>query len=120
MDKRGGFLAVLKACVLIRGRTATALALAIPVNMALAAVEALFQYRVVRAFHTATSSTALEGIFIAYMYSIIVVIDTIVNCEFFKSCKRGFRTDHEEGGYTYRIGIEGRNGKTMEESFLEF
>ncbi|KAI8543295.1 hypothetical protein RHMOL_Rhmol08G0205500 [Rhododendron molle] len=120
MDKRGGFLAVLKACVLIRGRTATALALAIPVNMALAAVEALFQYRVVRAFHAATSSTALEGIFIAYMYSIIVVIDTIVNCEFFKSCKRRFRTDHEEGGYAYRIGIEGRNGKTMEESFLEF
>lgn len=114
MDKSGGHIAILKACVLMRGRTATALALAIPVNMALAAVEALFQYRVVRAFYTATSSTAFEGIFIAYLYSIIVVIDTIVSCEFFKSCERGFRID-EEGGYAYRIRIEGQNGKTIEE-----
>ncbi|KAE9467210.1 hypothetical protein C3L33_00872, partial [Rhododendron williamsianum] len=117
MDKSGGFLAIPKACVLIRGRTATAVALAIPVNMALAAVEALFQYRVVRAFHTATSSTALEGILIAYMYSIIVVIDTIVNCEFFKSCKRGFRMD-EEGGYAYGIPVEGQNGKAMDRAPL--
>ncbi|KAF7135510.1 hypothetical protein RHSIM_Rhsim08G0150900 [Rhododendron simsii] len=117
MDKSGGFLAIPKACVLIRGRTVTAVALAIPVNMALAAVEALFQYRVVRAFHTATSSTALEGILIAYMYSIFVVIDTIVNCEFFKSCKRGFRMD-EEGGYAYRIPVEGQNGKTMDRAPL--
>ncbi|KAG5536555.1 hypothetical protein RHGRI_024093 [Rhododendron griersonianum] len=118
MDKSGGFLAIIpKACVLIRGRTATAVALAIPVNMALAAVEALFQYRVVRAFHTATSSTALEGILIAYMYSIIVVIDTIVNCEFFKSCKRGFRMD-EEGGYAYGIPVEGQNGKAMDRAPL--
>lgn len=115
MDKSGGHIAILKACVLMRGRAATALALAIPVNMALAAVEALFQYRMVRAFYsTATSSTALEGIFIAYLYSIIVVIDTIVSCEFFKSCERGFRID-EEGGYAYRIRIEGQNGKTIEE-----
>ncbi|KAI8543294.1 hypothetical protein RHMOL_Rhmol08G0205400 [Rhododendron molle] len=112
MDKSGGLLAIPKACVLIRGRTATAVALAIPVNMALAAVEAMFQYRVVRAFHTATSSTALEGILIAYMYSIIVVIDTIVNCEFFKSCKRGFRMD-EEGSEDTLTGfqLKGKMGR---------
>ncbi|KAE9467212.1 hypothetical protein C3L33_00870, partial [Rhododendron williamsianum] len=114
MDKSGGFSAILKACVLIRGWTATALALAIPVNMALVAVEALFHYRVVRAFNPASSSTAFEGIIIAWLYTIIVVIDTIVNYKFFKSCKRGFRID-EEGGYAYLVRIEGQNGKTVEE-----
>ncbi|KAI8543296.1 hypothetical protein RHMOL_Rhmol08G0205600 [Rhododendron molle] len=114
MDKSGGFSAILKACVLIRGRTATALALAIPVNMALVAVEALFHYRVVTAFNTTSSSTAFEGIFVAWVYTIIVVIDTIVNYKFFKSCKRGFRID-EEGGYAYLLRIEGQNGKTVEE-----
>lgn len=77
----------------------TALALAIPVNMVLVAVEALFHYRVVRAFNTASYSTAFEGIFIAWVYTIIMVIDTIVNYKFFKSCKRGFQID-EERGYT--------------------
>lgn len=94
----------------------TALALAIPVNMAMAVVEALFQYRVVRGFYTSSSSsTALEGICIAWVYSIIVLLDTIVNYKFLKSCKRGIRTDKEEG-YAYRILIDqGQNGKTMEE-----
>ncbi|KAF5957661.1 hypothetical protein HYC85_004886 [Camellia sinensis] len=94
VDKCGGFQAILKACVLIRGRTATALALALPANMALAAIEALFQYRVVRAYYftkSSNSSTALEGMFIAYLYSIIVVIDTIVTYVFFKSCKSAYR-----------------------------
>ncbi|GFZ17595.1 hypothetical protein Acr_26g0008650 [Actinidia rufa] len=95
----GGYIAILKACVLLRGRTATALALAIPVNMALAAVEALFQYRVVRAYYPSTSPTCsmvLEGIFIAYLYSMVVVIDTVVSCVFFKSCKSDFQLDHGE------------------------
>ncbi|KAL0421934.1 UNVERIFIED_CONTAM: hypothetical protein Slati_3216300 [Sesamum latifolium] len=51
MEKRGGFISILKACVLIQGRTATALSLAVPINMALAAIEALFQYRIVSAYH---------------------------------------------------------------------
>ncbi|XP_052176950.1 uncharacterized protein LOC127791161 [Diospyros lotus] len=98
MDKCGGYLAILKACVLIRGRSATALALAVPVNMALGAAEALFQYRVVRAYYRAQGSlfcVVLEGILIAYLYSIIIVIDTIVGCVLFKSCKRAHQIDQE-------------------------
>ncbi|KAG2679324.1 hypothetical protein I3760_11G046600 [Carya illinoinensis] len=90
MERWGGYMTILKACVLMRGRTSTALSLALPINMALAAVEALFQYRIVRAYHFAEklgSSMVFEGIFIAYLYSIFVVLDTIVNCMFFKSCK---------------------------------
>ncbi|GMQ10817.1 hypothetical protein CsSME_00053673 [Camellia sinensis var. sinensis] len=108
MDKCGGYLALLKACLLIRGRTGTALALAVPVNIALSVVEALFQYRVVRAFYGAKSSfssMAIEGFLIAYLYSIIVVIDTIVSCVFFKSCQKACRID-QEGRCDYRIEIE--------------
>lgn len=97
----GGYMAILQACVLIRGRASTALSLALPVNFGLAAIEALFQYRVVRAFHVngrLGSSMVSEGIFVAYLYSILVVLDTIVSCMFFKSCKIGsWWMDQEEG-----------------------
>ncbi|KAI5569034.1 hypothetical protein BDE02_12G051700 [Populus trichocarpa] len=49
MERFGGYLAILKACVMIRGRASTALLLILAVNIALAGVEALFQYRIVRA-----------------------------------------------------------------------
>ncbi|KAJ0236341.1 Transmembrane protein [Hirschfeldia incana] len=47
----GGYTTLLKACLLIRGRTSTALALALPTNLGLAGVEALFRYRVMRSFY---------------------------------------------------------------------
>ncbi|KAM1026222.1 hypothetical protein ACFX13_039895 [Malus domestica] len=102
----GGYLAILKACLLIRGRTSTALSLALPVSLTLAAVEALFQYRLVRACHFTGqlgSSMAMEGVFIAYLYSILVVLDTTVSFLFLQSCKpssRGieYRDDEESCG----------------------
>ncbi|XAR50016.1 hypothetical protein NMG60_11004220 [Bertholletia excelsa] len=117
LDKGGGVNSILKACILLRGRTATALSLALPVNMLLAAIEALFQYRVVRAYSvtkSSNSSLVLEGILIAYLYSIITVIETIVSCVFFKSCKAAYRVD-QEGGYTYRIETEAANVKVQED-----
>ncbi|PSS07944.1 L-arabinose transport system permease protein like [Actinidia chinensis var. chinensis] len=117
MERCGGYIAILKACVLLRGKTSTALVLAIPVNMALGAVEALFQYRVVRAYYTnrsPTCSMALEGIFIAYLYSMVIVIDTIVSCVLFKSCKSDFQLDQERR-YCYRIEIDDQDVKTLED-----
>ncbi|KAL2539466.1 hypothetical protein Adt_00444 [Abeliophyllum distichum] len=108
VEKRGGYLAILKACVLIQGRTATALSLAVPINMGLAAVEALFQYRIVTAYRHAlspNSSMAFEAMFIAYLYSILLVLDTIVGCIFFKSCKTAFKIDQEDG-HSIQIQIE--------------
>lgn len=90
IEGHGGYLAVLKACFLLRGRTSMALFLALPVNVALAAIEALFQFRVVRPYHIAGIArpcVALEGIFIAYLYSIFIILDTIVSCMFYKSLK---------------------------------
>ena len=45
----GGFSWTVEACVLIRGWSSAALSLAAAMNVALAAVEALFQYRVINA-----------------------------------------------------------------------
>ncbi|KAK7330330.1 hypothetical protein VNO77_24520 [Canavalia gladiata] len=99
MEGHGGYLAILKACVLIRGRTSMALFLALPVNVSLAAIEALFQFRVVRPYHVAGKAgpcVVLEGIFIAYLYSIFIILDTIVSCIFYKSFNIG-----QEDNYGY-------------------
>lgn len=103
MEGHGGYMAILKACVMLRGKTAMALLLALPANVGLAAIEALFQFRVVRAYHIGVSSSwpfmALEGIFIAYLYSIFITIDTIVSCMFYKNCKVGLWGDQEDKHY---------------------
>ncbi|KAH1248632.1 hypothetical protein AAZX31_05G023900 [Glycine max] len=99
MEGHGGYLAILKACLLLRGRTSMALFLALPVNVALAAIEALFQFRVVRPYHIAGIArpcVALEGIFIAYLYSIFIILDTIVSCIFYKSLKTGSWISQED------------------------
>ncbi|CAN6912651.1 unnamed protein product [Brassica oleracea] len=85
----GGYTTILKACLLIQGRTSTALALSLPTNLGLAGVEALFQYRVVSSYYKGDrdiTSIALEGTFIAYLYALFLVLDTIVNFLFYQSC----------------------------------
>ncbi|QCE13890.1 uncharacterized protein LOC114162219 [Vigna unguiculata] len=100
MEKHKGFMAILKACVMLRGKTSMALFLALPANVGLAAIEALFQFRIVRTYHSYGMSSwpfmVLEGIFIAYLYSLFIIIDTIVSCMFYKCCKMGLRGDHED------------------------
>ncbi|CAJ1975322.1 unnamed protein product [Sphenostylis stenocarpa] len=100
MEKHGGYMAILKACVMLRGKTSMALFLALPANVGLAAIEALFQFRVVRAYHNGGMPSwpfmVLEGIFIAYLYSLFIIIDTIVSCMFYKWCKVGLKCDQEE------------------------
>ncbi|KAH6799094.1 hypothetical protein C2S51_035578 [Perilla frutescens var. frutescens] len=96
-DGCSGFSSILKAAVVIRGRTSTALSLAVPVNMALAAVEALFQYRVVRAYNRAMkldSPMVFESILVAYLYAMILVLDTVVGYVFLKSCRAECQNIH--------------------------
>ncbi|XP_022715850.1 uncharacterized protein LOC111275034 [Durio zibethinus] len=117
MERSSGYMAILKACVLIRGRTSTALTLAVPVSLVLGAIEALFHYRVVRAYHTGNMTsfpTALEGILIAYLYSTFIVLDTVVSCMFFKSCKTGSLRDLDSR-YSYRVEIAEEDGNAYVE-----
>lgn len=78
--------------MLIRGRAATALSLALPTNLALAAIEALFQYRVVRTYRMSDGKLdptfAWEVPLIAYIYSLVIILDTVMGCIFYKNyCK---------------------------------
>uniref|UniRef100_A0A7N0ZYL8 Uncharacterized protein n=1 Tax=Kalanchoe fedtschenkoi TaxID=63787 RepID=A0A7N0ZYL8_KALFE len=104
-----GFAAILKACVLVKGKTSTALLLALPINLLLASVEGLFQYRIVRFFHSTgklSNSIASESLFIAYLHSILVILDITMSCTFFKSCKRNLMIDHVSRN-SYKIDIKG-------------
>ncbi|KAK9114272.1 hypothetical protein Syun_021069 [Stephania yunnanensis] len=103
MEKHyNSFSAISRSLELMRGWSSTGLVLATTCNFALAAVEALFQYRVVRARNNANSSgyspfyAACECLLIAYLYSIVIVVDTIASCVFYKSCRSSSScmTDH--------------------------
>ncbi|KAL1566345.1 hypothetical protein AAHA92_01965 [Salvia divinorum] len=89
-DSSGGLSSIVEACVFIRHRTSAALSLAVPMNIALAAVEALFQYRVLNAYgreSAVTPAMALEAVVVAYIYEMVVIVDTIVGYVFLKSCR---------------------------------
>ncbi|KAG2630219.1 uncharacterized protein LOC120699884 [Panicum virgatum] len=86
-----GHAAVLRACVAIRGRVSTALALALPTNLGMAAAEALFGLRVIAQRRRAgrlAPGVAGEAFSIAYIHAICVVLEIIVSCMFYRSCKR--------------------------------
>ncbi|KAL6622497.1 hypothetical protein ACP70R_032376 [Stipagrostis hirtigluma subsp. patula] len=86
-----GHAAVLRACVVIRGRVSTALALALPTNLGMAAAEALFQLRVVsrrRSEGRLAPGVAGEAFSIAYIHALCVVLEIIVSCMFYRSCKK--------------------------------
>lgn len=91
MENCGGCLAVLKACMLMRGRAATALSLALPTNIIFVAIEALFQYRVIKVYRSnekfSSFSCFWEPPLIVYLYSIMTVLDTIMSCVLYRSCK---------------------------------
>ncbi|KAK9119081.1 hypothetical protein Scep_017174 [Stephania cephalantha] len=119
-----GYLAVFNACQLIRGRASTALFLAFPVNLGLSALEALFQMRVVTAFHLSankiTCSIALEGLLIAYLHSLLIVVDTIITCMFYKCCKSGCVAYGDNGDhFRYELHLEDANGRSANARALQ-
>ncbi|KAG6404002.1 hypothetical protein SASPL_136236 [Salvia splendens] len=110
-DSGGGFSSILEACVVIRGRTSAALSLAVPMNMALAAVEALFQYRVFSAYSRETKVTpamVTEAALVVYIYAVVLIIDTIVGYVFLKSCR-----EEQRDFCAHRIEFI-KQGKAME------
>ncbi|KAL9155988.1 hypothetical protein ABFS82_09G042600 [Erythranthe guttata] len=96
-----GFSSIVDACVVLMrggGGGGVALSLAVAMNMGMAAIEALFQYRVVRAYYyyyrgdggdvaALDWPVVLEAVVIAYMYGVVVVLDTIVGFVFLESCE---------------------------------
>ncbi|XP_064997204.1 uncharacterized protein LOC135632518 [Musa acuminata AAA Group] len=94
-DGSGGHLSILKALVLVKGRTATAMTLTLPASLGMAGIEALFQYRVIRPYRvggTLHVSVIWEAFSIICMHSLLVVLDTIITCTFLESCQSGIRS----------------------------
>lgn len=83
MENCSGYRAIYRAYLLRRsGTNSMALfLLAIPTQLGLASIKALFWYRLVRAYDQlggrSNFGMALEGLLIAYLYSIVIVLDTI-------------------------------------------
>lgn len=79
-----------KACLLRKGTDSMALLLALPINLGLVATEALFRYRVVRAYDPVfgrfSMPMILEGLLISYLFSLLVVLDTISSYLFIRNC----------------------------------
>ncbi|KAJ3697088.1 hypothetical protein LUZ61_000793 [Rhynchospora tenuis] len=91
VENRGGYMAIIKSLILLRGGTATAVAVSLPASIGTAAIEALFQFRVARPFKISgnlQSAGLCEGLLIAYLYSMVVVVDTIVTCMVYQSFKK--------------------------------
>ncbi|XP_051184981.1 uncharacterized protein [Lolium perenne] len=91
-----GHGALLRACVLIRGSVPTALALALPTNLGMAAAEALFQLRVVSQRRKAgrlAPGVAGEAFSVAYIHALCVVLEIIVSCIFYRSCCKRSEAD---------------------------
>ncbi|XP_008781043.1 uncharacterized protein LOC103700923 [Phoenix dactylifera] len=107
MENSSGCLPVLKACMLIRGRVMTALTLALPPNLGMAAIEALFHYRVVRPYHLSKFSLSViwEAFSITYMHSLVIILEIIMSCAFFRSCKLECHTNLENKSY-YKTELE--------------
>lgn len=90
VENCSGYLPALKACVLISGKAASAMTLAMPANLSMAAIEALFQYRVMKPYqisHRLDVSSIGEAFSISYIYSMLIVLDIIISCMFYRSCK---------------------------------
>ncbi|XP_066357119.1 uncharacterized protein [Miscanthus floridulus] len=91
-EGRRGAHAMLKALLMLlrAGDTATAVAASLPASLAAAAVEALFQLRVMRPYMATGKVTAgmlCEGLLIAYIHAMICVLDTVVTSMVYQSCK---------------------------------
>ncbi|PKU66408.1 uncharacterized protein LOC110115649 [Dendrobium catenatum] len=117
MESCGGYLPILKACVLIRGREATAITLALPANLAMAAIEALFQYRIMKPWQNSRSfsvSVIWEAFSITYMHSLLIVIDVIINCMLYKSCRKSSRSSSWESGVHYHLELDPEEKEDLE------
>ncbi|XP_050229471.1 uncharacterized protein LOC126678620 [Mercurialis annua] len=82
------FKAIRKACLLRKNTNYSTTLLAFPINFGVGAIQYLFRYRIVRDFYVigrVNLSMVLEGVLISYMFSVVIVVDTIVCCLFVKT-----------------------------------
>ncbi|XP_010250356.1 PREDICTED: uncharacterized protein LOC104592610 [Nelumbo nucifera] len=76
-----GFASLMKAKSLIEGRRQTALLMTLFSNVGLRLVECLFEFRMCKGM------SLWEGLMLASMYSLVLVLDTVMNVVFYYTCK---------------------------------
>jgi hypothetical protein len=89
MENCDGYISILKACILTRGRIAMALALALPTSFGVTLMEALFQFRIMRQYRVSgnfSPAVMWEAFSLTYMHSILMVFEIIVSCMYYKRC----------------------------------
>ena len=91
-EGRGGAHAMLKALLMLlrAGDAATAVAASLPASLAAAAIEALFQLRVMRPYTLTgkvTPGMLCEGLLVAYIHAMICVLDTVITSMVYQTCK---------------------------------
>ncbi|KAH7532682.1 hypothetical protein FEM48_Zijuj04G0048000 [Ziziphus jujuba var. spinosa] len=101
MENCTSYRAIYNASILRRGTNSMALFLALPTHLALASIEALFCYRVIKDYDhrggRPSFGMALESMLISYLYSIVIVIDTIASWVLLKGCTSNSFTDETNG-----------------------
>lgn len=101
MENCTSYRAIYNASILRRGTNSMALFLALPTHLALASIEALFCYRVIKDYDDRggrpSFGMALESMLISYLYSIVIVIDTIASWVLLKGCTSNSFTDETNG-----------------------
>lgn len=106
-----GYVSVFKACSLLkRVGSSRALLMALPANLGSTGIGALIRCRIVRAYHFSGMqdcvSMALEGLLIAYLYSLLIVLDTILSCLYFKSCNSACQRRSQQTGKFHEQHLE--------------
>ncbi|PAN21119.1 hypothetical protein PAHAL_3G442700 [Panicum hallii] len=91
-EGRGGSHAMLKALLMLlrAGDAATAVAASLPASLAAAAIEALFELRVMRPYTLTgkvTPGMLCEGLLVAYIHAMICVLDTVITSMVYQTCK---------------------------------
>ncbi|KAK8918421.1 hypothetical protein KSP39_PZI021577 [Platanthera zijinensis] len=98
------YVAVTKAFELVRERALVALLLALPMNLATAALEAVFRARVMRPHHEANRFHPPQmcwGFTIVYLHSVFTVLEIIITCSFYE-----FSKDYILNDYEGKVGVE--------------
>ncbi|KAG6527791.1 uncharacterized protein LOC122043664 [Zingiber officinale] len=100
-----GWRALREALAVVRGRTATAVALSLPASLGTAAIEALFRFRVAAA-RPCQAQVVWEALVIIYMRSLLLVLDTIIACVFINECSSGCSSFWSKDGGPFSCAVD--------------
>lgn len=108
LEEHYGLSALVRSFHLIKGKIQVALSLFFATTLGTAMVESLYQYRVIGIppsnYAINTASRLWEGPLLVFMYSFLLLLDGIVGCVFYFTCKSA--TSAFSGSQYLSIGLD--------------